>query len=186
MELYDVMRTTFACREFTGEPVPEVVGVAVDEESLGCEAAGSSPDAEATLAKLESHKAFLAQHEAERGRRDEDGKLVSIVVRRRGQGRKGGRGKPKGKKPKKVRPYRLDYRPLIDADLTEKAIDFIAKSTLSTFLINAKSATSDLDAVRFVPAPNVSVGKFLEIVTLVRSDPMDPRFGTLYLELPKK
>ena len=25
MELYDVMRTTFACREFTGEPVPEDV-----------------------------------------------------------------------------------------------------------------------------------------------------------------
>ena len=25
MELYDVMRTTFACREFTGEPVPEEV-----------------------------------------------------------------------------------------------------------------------------------------------------------------
>ena len=25
MELYDVMRTTFACREFTGEPVPEGV-----------------------------------------------------------------------------------------------------------------------------------------------------------------
>ncbi len=25
MELYDVMRTTFACREFTGEPVPQDV-----------------------------------------------------------------------------------------------------------------------------------------------------------------
>ena len=25
MELYDVMRTTFACREFTGEPVPDTV-----------------------------------------------------------------------------------------------------------------------------------------------------------------
>jgi nitroreductase len=25
MELYDVMRTTFACREFTGEPVPAEV-----------------------------------------------------------------------------------------------------------------------------------------------------------------
>ncbi len=25
MELYDVMRTTFACREFTGEPVPQAV-----------------------------------------------------------------------------------------------------------------------------------------------------------------
>ena len=33
----------------------------------------------------------------------------------------------KGKKPKKVRPYRLDYRPLIDADLTEKAIDFMKR-----------------------------------------------------------
>ena len=25
MELYEVMRTTFACREFTGEPVPDEV-----------------------------------------------------------------------------------------------------------------------------------------------------------------
>ena len=25
MDLYEVMRTTFACREFTGEPVPEDV-----------------------------------------------------------------------------------------------------------------------------------------------------------------
>ena len=33
----------------------------------------------------------------------------------------------KGKTPKKVRPYRLDYRPLIDADLTDKAIDFIER-----------------------------------------------------------
>jgi arylsulfatase len=33
----------------------------------------------------------------------------------------------KGEEPKKVRPYRLDYRPLIDADLTEKAIDFMKR-----------------------------------------------------------
>ena len=33
----------------------------------------------------------------------------------------------KGKLPKKVRPYRLDYRPLIDRDLTDKAIGFIKK-----------------------------------------------------------
>lgn len=33
----------------------------------------------------------------------------------------------KGETPKKVRPYRLDYRPLIDADLTEKAIDFMKR-----------------------------------------------------------
>jgi arylsulfatase len=33
----------------------------------------------------------------------------------------------KGQEPKKVRPYRLDYRPLIDADLTEKAIDFMER-----------------------------------------------------------
>jgi len=31
----------------------------------------------------------------------------------------------KGASPKKVRPYRLDYRPLIDRDLTDKAIDFM-------------------------------------------------------------
>ena len=30
----------------------------------------------------------------------------------------------KGEKPKKVRPYRLDYRPLIDTDLTDKTVDF--------------------------------------------------------------
>ncbi|MFB3069324.1 MAG: arylsulfatase, partial [Gemmatimonadales bacterium] len=35
----------------------------------------------------------------------------------------------KGEKPKKVRPYRLDYRPLIDGDLTEKAIDFMERQT---------------------------------------------------------
>ncbi|MHC4910710.1 MAG: arylsulfatase [Planctomycetota bacterium] len=33
----------------------------------------------------------------------------------------------KGRKPRKIRPYRLDYRPLIDADLTEKAIDFMRR-----------------------------------------------------------
>jgi len=33
----------------------------------------------------------------------------------------------KGKVPKKVRPYRLDYRPLIDRDLTDKAIDFMKR-----------------------------------------------------------
>jgi arylsulfatase len=33
----------------------------------------------------------------------------------------------KGEVPKKVRPYRLDYRPLIDRDLTDKAIDFMKR-----------------------------------------------------------
>ncbi len=33
----------------------------------------------------------------------------------------------KGQKPKQVRPYRLDYRPLIDGDLTERAIDFMKR-----------------------------------------------------------
>jgi len=33
----------------------------------------------------------------------------------------------KGQMPQNVRPYRLDYRPLIDADLTDKAIDFIER-----------------------------------------------------------
>ena len=33
----------------------------------------------------------------------------------------------KGEKPNKVQPYRLDYRPLIDGDLTEKAIDFMKR-----------------------------------------------------------
>ena len=32
----------------------------------------------------------------------------------------------KGKTPKKVRPYRLDYRPLIDRDLTDRAIRFMS------------------------------------------------------------
>ena len=31
----------------------------------------------------------------------------------------------KGEEPKKVRPYRLDYRPLIDRDLTDKAMAFM-------------------------------------------------------------
>ena len=33
----------------------------------------------------------------------------------------------KGEEPKRVRPYRLDYRPLIDRDLTDRAIDFMKK-----------------------------------------------------------
>ena len=33
----------------------------------------------------------------------------------------------KGRTPKKVRPYRLDYRPLIDRDLTDKAVDFMQR-----------------------------------------------------------
>ena len=35
----------------------------------------------------------------------------------------------KGEKPSKVRPYRLDYRPLIDGDLTDKAIDFMKRQS---------------------------------------------------------
>ncbi len=34
----------------------------------------------------------------------------------------------KGEIPKNVRPYRLDYRPLIDRDLTDKALKFMEKS----------------------------------------------------------
>ncbi len=34
----------------------------------------------------------------------------------------------KGSAPKKVRPYRLDYRPLIDRDLTNRAIEFMKKN----------------------------------------------------------
>lgn len=34
----------------------------------------------------------------------------------------------KSNTPKKVRPYRLDYRPLIDRDLTDKAMDFIERN----------------------------------------------------------
>ena len=37
----------------------------------------------------------------------------------------------KGKQPKKIRPYNLEYRPLIDADLTKKAIDFMQRQTKS-------------------------------------------------------
>ena len=33
----------------------------------------------------------------------------------------------KGSVPKKVRPYRLDYRPLIDRDLTDRAVQFMKK-----------------------------------------------------------
>jgi arylsulfatase A-like enzyme len=33
----------------------------------------------------------------------------------------------KGKTPTEVKPYRLDYRPLIDGDLTDKAIDFMTR-----------------------------------------------------------
>jgi len=35
----------------------------------------------------------------------------------------------KGQKPKKIRPYRLGYRPLIDGDLTEKSIDFMKRQS---------------------------------------------------------
>ena len=35
----------------------------------------------------------------------------------------------KGETPEKVRPYRLDYRPLIDRDLTVKAMDFMESQT---------------------------------------------------------
>ena len=37
----------------------------------------------------------------------------------------------KGKKAKKLRPYRLDYRPFIDADLTDKAIDYMKRKSKS-------------------------------------------------------
>jgi arylsulfatase len=45
----------------------------------------------------------------------------------------------RGQTPQKVRPYRLDYRPVIDADLTGRAIDFIkrqahAKQPFFTFV----------------------------------------------------
>jgi arylsulfatase len=33
----------------------------------------------------------------------------------------------KGREPEKVRPYRLDYRPLIDRDLTDKALNFMER-----------------------------------------------------------
>lgn len=35
----------------------------------------------------------------------------------------------RGEVPEKVRPYRLDYRPLIDRDLTDLALDFMEKAT---------------------------------------------------------
>jgi len=35
----------------------------------------------------------------------------------------------KGQSPRKVRPYRLDYRPLIDGDLTDKAIEFMKRQS---------------------------------------------------------
>jgi arylsulfatase len=34
----------------------------------------------------------------------------------------------KGETPKNVRPYRLDYRPIIDRDLTDKALDFMERN----------------------------------------------------------
>jgi arylsulfatase len=37
----------------------------------------------------------------------------------------------RGQQPRKVRPYRLDYRPLIDGDLTDKAIDFMERQSRS-------------------------------------------------------
>ena len=37
----------------------------------------------------------------------------------------------KGNVPRKVRPYRLDYRPMIDRDLTDKAIDFMRRQARS-------------------------------------------------------
>jgi len=37
----------------------------------------------------------------------------------------------KGETPTKVRPYRLDYRPLIDRDLTDRAIDFMRRQAQS-------------------------------------------------------
>ena len=33
----------------------------------------------------------------------------------------------KGEVPQKVRPYKLDYRPLIDRELTDRAIRFMKK-----------------------------------------------------------
>ena len=38
----------------------------------------------------------------------------------------------KGQEPTKVRPYRLDYRPLIDRDLTDKALAFMDKNAKSS------------------------------------------------------
>jgi arylsulfatase len=53
----------------------------------------------------------------------------------------------KGETPKKVRPYRLDYRPLIDGDLTDKAIDFMrrqSKDGKPFFLFLPYTATADM------------------------------------------
>ena len=50
----------------------------------------------------------------------------------------------KGEKPRKVRPYRLDYRPLIDKDLTDKAVKFMesnAKKNKPFFLFLPYTAT---------------------------------------------
>ena len=50
----------------------------------------------------------------------------------------------KGETPKKVMPYRLDYRPLIDRDLTDKALDFIdrqAKASKPFFVYLPYTAT---------------------------------------------
>lgn len=50
----------------------------------------------------------------------------------------------KGEAPKKVRPYRLDYRPLIDRDLTDKAMDFMdrqAKARKPFFIYLPYTAT---------------------------------------------
>lgn len=67
------------------------------------------------------------------------------------------------------------------------SLDMLALSRLPDALVNAKSATAGLDSVRFVPAPDLRVGKFVEIVQRVRGDDYNyPRFGTLYLEPPAK
>jgi arylsulfatase len=50
----------------------------------------------------------------------------------------------KGESPRKVKPYRLDYRPLIDRDLTDKALDFMdrqAKARKPFFLYLPYTAT---------------------------------------------
>ena len=50
----------------------------------------------------------------------------------------------KGEKPKKIKPYRMDYRPLIDGDLTDKSIDFMkrhAKDDKPFFLYLPYTAT---------------------------------------------
>ena len=51
----------------------------------------------------------------------------------------------KGEKPKNVRPWNLEYRPLIDGDLTDKAIDFMkrkSKGKKPFFLYLPYTATS--------------------------------------------